>query len=129
MAPKSYGKYMNDEILSRMKKLGLSPNLKGTEDGTHNCAVKDNNYVIEKLTKDNIIFSGSIRNGAVIYKLNVNTDAINERGHAYSMVIDGKQCGNQYDGINIVVYDNDLKCIIDKININTNSEELKMQTY
>lgn len=49
--------------------------------------------------------------------------------YTYSMMVNGSQCENQNAGLYIVIYDNDLKDIVDKINFNTNSVELTATRY
>lgn len=128
-APKLYSEFLNDDLMEKIHSLGFKTDLQRTEVGDHYYAVKDISGVIEKLTKSDVDFNGSIRDGAVIYSCTINTKAMIEKGYTYSLKIGGAECGNSNAGINIVVYDNDFKCIIDKININTSIEELTISRY
>lgn len=129
MAPIDYSECLNDDIMEKLFSLGLTTDLRGAEYGTHYYAIKDNGIIDERLTKDDFSFKGSIRNGAVIYSYTINTEMMIKQYNTYSMKIDGIECGNQDEGITIVVYDNDFKCIVDNVNINTNSEELTLSRY
>ena len=44
----------------------------------------------------------------------------------YSLKIDGAEYGCRADGIQIVVYDRDLKTVVTKVTLNTNNEEATM---
>ena len=78
---------------------------------------------------DDFAFSGTMRNVLARYYVAIGTSIIVSDYQTYSMEIAGVQCGNQWDGINIVVYDNDLKKIIDKVNVDTAIKEKTMKRY
>ena len=124
-----YSKYLNDEIMSRLNALGYTANLIGVPNGTFYCAVKDGNSIIEKLTTDDIRFSGTIRGGLAEYEFLIDTSVMSTQNQTFSMIIAGKQCGNYDPGLNFVVYDNDLKQIIDIVNFNTNEEDIPAARY
>lgn len=128
-APTAFSAYMNDEIMFRLFNLGFTTDLRSVPDGTHYCAVKDSSGITEKLSNDDVSFSGSIRGGLTIYSFIINTSVMLKPYQTYSMIVNGDECGNQKDGLNIVIYDNDLKNIIDKVNINTNDAELTVTRY
>lgn len=128
--PISYSAYMNDEIASKLAALGFSTDLRNMEDDTHYFAMKDaQGGVFEKLTKDDFSLSGSFRSGCETYKCIIDTTNMVQESRTYSMVIAGTECGNQKAGLNIVVYDNESKQIVDKVNINTTVPELTMSRY
>lgn len=128
-APKSFGEYMNDDLMGRLYALGFTCDLRGVETGIHYVAVKNEGEVIEKITNENIGITGSLRNGSEQYSITINTDVMIDSGRTYSMIIAGQECGNKSNGINIVVYDNDLQCIVDKVNIDTSVEERTFSRY
>ena len=125
-APTRFSAYINEEIMTRLFNLGFTTELRGIPDGTHYCAVKDSSSITEKLLGDNISFSGTVRGGLTTYSFNID---IFTGYQTYSMIVDGTQCGNQNDGLNIIIYDNDLKNIVDKVNFNTNDAELTATRY
>jgi len=120
--PIAYSSFINDEIMNRLTTLGFTTDLRGIPDGTHYCAIKDASSITEKLTDEDFNFSGSIREGLTTYSYTINTTNMLQRYKTYNMTINGVQCGNQKLGLDIVVYDNELKTIIDKINFNTTVE-------
>jgi len=128
-APKNYSAFLNDNIMEKLYSLGFNTDLRGIEDGTHYYSVKDGKTVSEMLTKEDVLEKNSIRNGMVVYSININTQTMTEGSHVYSLNIGGTECGNKNEGINIIVYDNDIKCIIDKVNINTSVEENTFSRY
>lgn len=128
-APTAYSAYMNDEIMDRLLALGFNTDLREISDGTHYCAVKDSSGITERLTEKDLNFSGSIRGGLTTYSFKIDTSVMITNYQTYSMMINGVQCGNKNAGLNIVIYDNDLKCIIEKVNLNTNVPELTITRY
>lgn len=128
-APNAFSTYMNDEIMLRLFNLGFTTDLRFVPEGSHYCAVKDSSGIIEKISNDNISFSGSIRDGLTIYSFNINTSVMLKEYQTYSMIVNGAECGNQKAGLNIVVYDHVHKGIVDKININTNDAALTVTRY
>lgn len=119
-APTSYSKALNSEIMERLFALGFTTELRDMPDGYHYCAVKDGTKVREELTEQDLNLSGSIRDGKTIYRFCIDTSLMIPDSHTYSLTIDGTECGNRNEGINIIVYDNEQKAIIDSVNVNTN---------
>lgn len=128
-APTGFSAYIDDEIMNKLFMLGFTTDLRGIPDGTHYCAVKDSGNITERMSEGNIVFSGSIRDGLTVYDFNINTSVMYVDYQTFSMIVDGVECGNQSVGLNIVVYDNKLKMIIDKVNFNTNVAELIAMRY
>lgn len=115
-------------MANRWFALGFATDLRSIPEGNHYCAVKSDS-IIEKMTSEDIAFSGTIRNGKMIYNFLIDTTNMLPNYQKFSMVINGTECGNQNTGIDIVVYDSDFKQIIDKVNINTTVEEKTMTRY
>lgn len=128
-APTKYSAYMNDEIMNKLFMLGFTTDLRGIPDYTHYCAVKDSSGIIEELSVNDISFSGSIRGGLTTYSFNIDTSVMLTGYQTYSMIVNGTQCGNQNAGLNIIIYDNDLKNIVDKVNFNTDDAGLTAMRY
>ena len=130
-APVTYGACINQDIEDRLAALGFKCDLRNQPDGMHYCAVKDGGSgTIEKLTSEDIQWTGSIRNGLTIYKFTVTAAGLPRFYYKCSMDVAGAECGNgNHAGINIVVYDNDLKSVIDKVNFDTTVPELPATRY
>ena len=128
-APTEFSTYINDEIMNKLSRLGFAADLRGIPDGTHYCAVKDLCGVTEELTEDDISFSGSIRGGLTTYSFNIDTSVMLTDYQTYSLTVSETQCIKKNTGLNIIIYDNDLKTIVDRINFNTNDAELTATRY
>lgn len=127
--PISYADCINDEIMKKLYALGFTTDLRKAKEGIHYFAKKDSDGVIEKYTKKDFSYSGSFRSGYSTYKCVVDTTNMLQQCKMYSLVVDGTECGNQNVGLNIVVYDNDFKMIVDKVNVNTTIKELTITRY
>lgn len=126
--PVNLGDNTDNELVDLWRDLGFSEDIGSIPVRTHYCAVKTNE-ITEKTDSDDLHLSGSIRNGRVTYSFTVDTSVMLPDFHKYSMCIDGTECGNQMPGLDIVVYDNDYKMIIDKVNINTTTPENTLTRY
>lgn len=127
--PIAYGPFLDDNIMSKLYALGFTYDLRNAEDGTHYLAVKDTTGIKEQFTKEDFSCSGPLCDGVSSYSCTIDTTNMLQQHKIYSMVIDGIECGNQNVGLDIVVYDNDHKMIIDKVNVDTTIGALTMTRY
>lgn len=125
---RNIGSFVDEDMANRWFALGFATDLRSIPEGNHYCAVKSDS-IIEKMTSEDIAFSGTIRNGKMIYNFLIDTTNMLPNYQKFSMVINGTECGNQNTGIDIVIYDSEFKQIIDKVNINTTVEEKTMTRY
>ena len=123
------GGYIDDEMMGKLHSLGFKSDLKSVSENTHYCAVKSSGNITEELTSENIKFDGSVRDGLTTYSYVVDTSAMIPRGHKYSLVISGVECGNASPGLNFIVYDDEQKMIVDKVNFNTSVSECNASRY
>ena len=128
-APRDYSAYIDEDMINKFQALGFTTDLRTAEYGKHYFGIKDSGNIQETFTTDDISLSGPFRNGLGRYSCNIDTSLMVSSFHTYSMQIDGVECGNNFSGISIVVYDNDEKTIIDKVNVNTSVEEKQMIRY
>ena len=82
---------------------------------------------MEQLTEEDLQFSGAIRNGLTTYSFQVDTTNMVHK--TYKMMVDGTDCSGLTTGLNFVVYDNEQKQVIDRVNFNTTTEELTATRY
>ena len=125
-APTSYSSYLSDDVMNCLFALGFTTELRDMPDGWHYCAVKDGNQITEKITDQDFSFSGPFRDGFSHYSFCVDTTLMIPESQTYSLKIDGAEYGCRADGIQIVVYDRDLKTVVTKVTLNTNNEEATM---
>lgn len=123
-APTNYSEFMPDSIMNSLHELGFNFDLKSMNSGDHYFAVKDAGKVTERVDKEDVSYAGSISNGKVLYNVVIDTRNMREQRHVYSLTIGKTNYGNGNDGINIVVYDNNIQRVVDKVNINTNTPEI-----
>lgn len=128
-APLQYSTYIDDALMEQIRGLGFKTDLQNQDEDRHYCAVKDADGIIEKCTNEDFSFSGSVRGGKTIYKFAINTANMMESFQTFSMVIDGTECGERANGLNIVVYDNEQRAIIDKVKVDTTAEGCPMTHY
>lgn len=120
--------YADDTIVEKWTGLGFTADLRNIQGNYHYCAVKSDT-IKEDLTDEDINITGSVRDGRTLYSYTIDTSVMMPEFWTYSMKVDGNECGNRGNGLNIVVYDNDLKCIIDKVNIDLSSEGRAITRY
>ena len=122
------GLFIDEDIANYWLDLGFTTDLRKIPKGNHYCAVKSTE-IIEKMTDEDIAFSGNARNGKMTYHFLIDTSIMIPMYQKYSMVIDDMECGSQNAGIDIVVYDSEFKQIIDRVNINTTIEERTLTRF
>ncbi|MBP3195622.1 MAG: hypothetical protein J6N21_01265, partial [Butyrivibrio sp.] len=123
------GGFIDEDIMNKLHSLGFKSELRGVSENTHYCAAKSPSGISEELTAENIKSSGSVRNGLTPYTFTIDTSAMIPRGHTYSLNISGTECGSASPGLNFIVYDDEQKMIIDKVNFNTSVAELTATRY
>ncbi len=125
----NFGGFIDDDMMEKLHSYGFKSELKSVSENTHYCAVKSSGNIKEELTSENTKFEGSVRDGLTTYSYVVDTSAMIPKGHKYSLVIGGVECGSTMPGLNIIVYDEEQKAIIDKVNFNTSVSECTATRY
>ena len=111
-------KSLNEEVLSAMQNLGFEFTVYGNYRYSY-VAIKNEGEIIELLNEDLIETAGSLRNGRVPYLI---TSGGYIAGSTSSIIIDGTEYSKNKRGLNIVVYDNEMKLVVDQVNFDTFSE-------
>lgn len=127
--PKEFGKYIDSDIEQKLQSLGLKSMLAGVQNGMHYCAVIDSDGIVEDLSEGNANLTGSIRGGYTLYSFIIDKSTLAEKTHTYSLKIDGQECGNKLNGLNFVVYDKDMKMVVDKVIFDTSLEDKPASRY
>lgn len=108
---------LNDDIKECLRDLGLTSNFdKENAYRKSYYAIIDQDGVIEQMSDRLLETSGSMREGREWYKI---ISAGNKVGNKCSINISGKEYAMNSRGFNIVVYDNDLKKVIDSVVFDT----------
>lgn len=126
-APTAFSAYLDDDIMNALFALGFTAELREARDGTHYCGVKDAGQFVEKLTEEDVQFSGAIRGGLTTYAFTVAT--ANMTAKTYQLQIDEDDYSGLTEGLNIVVYDNEEKTVVDTVNFDTTTPELTATRY
>lgn len=113
--------HLDEEMIALMKKLGLSPKLENQYQASYLAVISGDN-IYEEVGYEKLEYYGTIRNGRVSVEL-VSAGA--ECGSMSSIIIDRQEYSVDKRGLNIVVYDNLLKKVIDSVNFDTSVQELE----
>ncbi|MCF0133282.1 MAG: hypothetical protein HUJ72_05405 [Blautia sp.] len=103
--------YYTKEIQSKLKKLGLKSDLTQNSAACY-YAIIDQEEIQENFSVNSVSASGSFRDGRSLYSV---TSASEEKGNTCSIIIDGEDESPNKTGLNIVVYDNFLKRVVDSV--------------
>ena len=119
-APLSVSSVMNETRICQMGQLGFKENLLDVPVGTHYCALKNNGEVKEILTDGPVDWAGSICKGALPYDFSI-------AGSSCSFTVGKTEYGGANEGVLFVVYDEDLKMIVDKVTFRMKDEVVVSQ--
>lgn len=114
------GYWLNEEIQTKLVKLGLSQSLIHEEMVGYVAAISNGIVICEqKSPKDGIEEYQGFINGKKIYLLSKPYRS----GNTSSIQIDGKEYSNNSRGLNIVVYDNESNRVVDRVSFDTHVKE------
>lgn len=112
---------LNDDIVQKFNNLGLSFDLSGKH-GASYIAVLSPENIYENIGDTPLEAKGTIRSGIVKYQITSAGSACGTT--SCSIQLDGDEYARGHNGINIVVYDNLTKSVIDEVAFDTSSPEL-----
>lgn len=115
-----FSECVDDETIQGLKRLGFSLESQDVKSGTHYCAVKDRGKITEKITDDDIQLTGAIRDGLTTYSYMIDTTNMLPMCHIFSLKIDGQEYGSSDKGLKFVIYDNEMKSVVDTVNFDKN---------
>ncbi|PWM58453.1 MAG: hypothetical protein DBX91_09220 [Subdoligranulum variabile] len=113
---------IDESLMNQLFALGFETELREVPDGYHYCAVKDGDRFVEQLTDKDLQVSGSIRGGLVPYVFQVDTRNMTQK--TYSLTLDGVEYAQSGPGLNFIVYDNEMKEVVDRVCFDTTTPEL-----
>lgn len=113
---------LDNEIKNNLAALGLTANFdKEGAFGKSYYAIIENEKIIEKMLNEEIETAGTLRKGRILYKI---SSAGYKVGNKSSINIAGKEYSKNGRGLNIVVYNNDLKKVVDSVVFDTHDTAL-----
>lgn len=113
----AYG--ITESTLSQLASLGLKNSLKQKYGYAYAAVISQENGVTESISEsDTVTLTGTLRNQASIYTV-TGTDYFHSSS---TITIDGIKYNTQSRGINIVVYDNTLRKVIDSVAFDTHDD-------
>lgn len=110
---------LNNEILGGFRQLGIAMPLEGAFEMSY-YAVADGENIREEVSWESLSVSGSLRDGIVPYSVTSEGKAC---GNSCSIKIDGDKYAVNGKGLNIVVYNNEIRKVIDSVCFNMSSQE------
>ena len=75
---------------------------------------------LPKSIRSSVSYSGTIKNGTI----RLMTSSSGYSGQKASICFDGKEKSKNMSGINIVVYSNERRCVVDSVNFDTSNPEV-----
>lgn len=104
-----------------LSELGLEPIPNDDKPFSYLAVIDSGNVIANEQKNDGrVSYSGAIKNGTV--RLRASSSGYS--GQKASISFDGKEKSKDMSGINIVVYSNERKCVIDSVNFNTTDSEI-----
>lgn len=110
---------LKPSTIEKLRGLGLQAALQGEYRCSYLAVVSDGE-VVERIGYDILEAEGTVRDGLVMYSI---ASAGYERGNVSSIVIGKAESSKNGRGLNIVVYNNDTKKIVDSVCFDTFAEE------
>lgn len=112
---------LNQSLQEALSDLGLTADWSDAFHDSYYAVIENGQVVTEKMSDKKLEHSGSFRDGVVIYSL---ISAGGNSGNDCSITINYSEKAKRKRGLNIVVYDNELKCVVDSVCFDTYAEEL-----
>lgn len=110
------GKSIPEDIRKELHDLGLNADLGSEETGSYLALLDRNKLVYEHLGSGPDSFAGCIRKGLVRVEMYSSADSA-------SVKTDDEQYSKNFNGLNIVVYNNDRHCVIDSVCIDVYGDQ------
>lgn len=114
-------KSLDQSLQEALSNLGLTADWSDAFRNSYYAVIENGQVMVEEMSGQKLEHGGSFRGGEVIYNL---TSAGYSSGNDCSIKINYSENAKRRRGLNIVVYDNELKCVIDSVCFDTFSEEL-----
>ena len=116
-------------MMAALYSLGIKTDLRLAGDTSHYFSVIDSGSITERLTNEDINYSGSVRNGLTVYNFTADTSKMISKAHTYSITIGGTNYDIKKSGLSIIVYDKELKKVADTINFSLSDEGIAAERF
>ena len=115
------GAYISSQADQALQELGLESISREDKNLSYLAVIDCGKVVANELrSDDSVSYSGSIRNG--IIRLKVSSSGYS--GEKGTISFDGKESSKNRSGLNIVVYSNERRCVVDSVNFDTSDPEV-----
>lgn len=104
--------YLDEGLQEKLKELGLKADLDGGEKKSYSAVVEAGKAVYEEMSGERLEELGSFRGGKVVYQI-VSAGA--GCGNDCSIKINGGEQARRKRGLNIVVYNHEMKSVVDSV--------------
>lgn len=112
---------MNNEIVSRLKDLGLDAELSDGLGYSYAAVIEQGQVIYENLENEKIEISGEFDDGLMSYS--VISGGL-DRGDCSSVTINEEEYSKDVPGLNFVIYSNETHRILDEVAFDTGDSEL-----
>lgn len=109
---------IKDTAWENLRSLGLKADCREKLRGGYWAVIRPG-FIEEDTGKDTAVHTGHIRGGEVSYSIGSGGNCQDSGSLKSSIIIDGREYSPDLPGLNIVVYDNELRRVIDAVNFNT----------
>ena len=113
---------LDDEIYAKLEQLGFN-GIRDVPNDTYYLGIRSDGKTYEMDEADHIVYSGSLRNGYTVYK--VDEGRISDELKLDTISIDDRNYGMESPGLQIIVYDDEKKKVIDSVLFDTTSDSLE----
>ena len=113
--------YLGEGIQKKLQELGLKSDWTKEEKKSYFAVVEAGRVLSEKMSKERLEELGSFREGKVIYQI---VSAGEGSGNDCSIKINGGEQAKRKRGWNIVVYNHELRCVVDSVCFDVGTQEL-----
>lgn len=115
------GAYISSQADQALQELGLESISREDKNLSYLAVIDCGKVVANELrSDDSVSYSGSIRNGIIRLKAS-SSGYSGEKG---TISFDGKESSKNRSGLNIVVYSNERRCVVDSVNFDTSDPEV-----
>jgi len=111
--------FLKEECQEGLLKLGLGSDWEAARQNSYYAVIEKGRVAVEETAEEKLEKTGSFRDGKSLYRI---TSAGAKAGSDCSIQIHGSEQAKRKNGLNIVVYSNDLKSVVDSVYVEISPE-------